>query len=451
MNRAELKRILEFSYDTKRVFGFVRDGFDKTSLNKNLKKIAALGDGLLENDTRLSEEETRRLIKRLKKSWEGGSSSKDIELTMLESMSIGFGMEKDTTHGFAHFLQSVVEHNWTPASLKGFLISTMVHWYDFMPKVKESNIRFIVKHAKDSNEQFVGILPYIANDGPGKLASCLKDQNQSVVWAPLTLMVPSTRINYPYFCSTIVAFFQDVKKNDYDELREVLFQHNQTRTDKTLIPILINKSSSSDKELLDIAYKRIGDPFDDAKWAPFDGATANEIKALKKAQRTALSWILQEVIRMFFNVLCTDPDRRRFWSRQVHKINDFTVFGSHYNRQLVLQNIKSPNVVKHYKTVDSSVDNCALAMFFDEYVVIEFTDVGALYAYRLDGTNYREAFKFSYNLRKIDDLKTPTLPMLYDSKCHYSEPEGKLYHRGDWQRRMTYWMDRYIKIKKDSY
>ena len=32
MNRAELKRILEFSYDTKRVFGFVRDGFDKTSL-----------------------------------------------------------------------------------------------------------------------------------------------------------------------------------------------------------------------------------------------------------------------------------------------------------------------------------------------------------------------------------------------------------------------------------
>jgi len=450
MNRAELKKILGFGYDTERVFGFVRDGFDKTTLNKNLKKLATIGDGYLGNDMRLSEEETRRLIKRLLKSWHDGIPPEEIQLSMIESMSVGFGMEKETTLDFATYLHSTVDNNWAPGTLKGFLISTMMHWYDYAPEVKDANIQFINKHAGDSNEQFVGILPFIASDGPVKLASHLKKQNQTIIWAPPTLMVPSSRINYPYFSATIVSFFQNAKKQDYDELRETLLQHNQTRTDKTLIPILINKASSSDKELLDIAYKRIGDPFDDAKWAPFDGATKSEIKALKQAQRTALSWILQEVIRMFFDVLCRDSERKKFWSRQAHKIKDFTVFGSYFNRQLVLQSIKAPNVIKHYKTVDSSMDNCALAMFFDEYVVVEFTDVGALYAYRLDGENYRQAFKYSYNLSKVDDLKIPTLPMLYDSRTGHSEREGKLYHRGDWQRRMSYWLGRHIIIRDDE-
>lgn len=450
MNRSELKKILGFGYDTERVFGFVRDGFDKTTFNKNLKRLAGLGDSLLESKTRLSEEETKKLIIKLHKLWEEGHNPKQTELTMLESVSVGFGMEKDTELGFAKFLQETVENNWASGCLKGFLVSTLMHWFDFIPAVKDANVRFITKHAKDENGQIAEILPFLANDGPSKLASFLKKQNQSIIWAPPTVLVPNTRLNYPYFSGTVVSYFRDVKKKDYDDLREALGYHNQTRTDKTLLPILINNASSSDKELLDLAYKRIGDPFDDAKWAPFDGANAIEVKALRQAQRTALSWILQEVIRMFFDVLCTDPDRRRFWSRQAHKIKDFTVFGSHYNRQLVLQSIKAPNVLKHYKTVDSTMDNCALAMFFDEYVIVEFTDVGALYAYRLDGANYKQAFKYSYNLNKVDDLKIPTLPMLYDPKYHYSEPEGKMYHRGDWQRRMTYWMGRHIKIKEDE-
>ena len=210
------------------------------------------------------------------------------------------------------------------------------------------------------------------------------------------------------------------------------------------MPALIKKERQFNKSLLDIASKRIGDPFDEAKWAAFDGATIEQRKALQQARRVLLGWIMQEIIRSFFEVLCHDQERKNFWSKHAHQISNFTVFGSLWSRQQVLGYLPAQTVLKHFNTVESTVDNCALAMYVGDYVIIEFTQVGALYAYRVDGSNYRQAFRHARNLSKIDDLKIPTISLLYDLEYSRFAREGKMDHRGSWAWRMDRWIDHQV-------
>ena len=131
-------------------------------------------------------------------------------------------------------------------------------------------------------------------------------------------------------------------------------------------------------------------------------------------------------------------------------MSDFTVFGSFYSKQLALKSLPSQNVNRHFRTVDSSMDNCALAMFMGEYVVIEFTQVGALYAYKRNSNNYRTAFRYANSLSKVDDLKVSGLPMLYDLDYHRFAVEGKMNHQGSWSYRMNNWISRQVKEIEDG-
>ena len=453
MDRSDIKKLLGFGFKEDRVFGFAKAGFNAEKFNKNLEILKGIGDKMLEVKDCLSDDEIRKLINRLHKSWKDGIDPDSIDLTLLEAKSVGYGLTEKTESEFLHYLTKVVERdgNWTPSSLKGFLHSDLHHWYDFKPGVREGIGLLILNHAdKDASELSV-LIPLIDTDGPAKLGAYLRKKKLSWQWAPPTVLMPTTRINYPYFGDTLLTYFKDVQKGEYDELLSALNLHNQTRTDKILLPQLILKAGKFNKNLLDITTKRIGDPFDESWWAPFDGATAEQKKNLRLARKTLLGWIMQEVIRMFFEVLCNDKDRKDFWSKQAHKVSDFTVFGSYYSKQLALKSLPPQNVNKHFRTVDSSMDNCALAMYIGEYVVIEFTQVGALYAYKKDGKNYRQAFKYANSLSKVDDLKISGMPMLFDLEYYHFAPEGKMDHRGiGWKSRMERWMAHSIHLIEDD-
>ena len=71
-----------------------------------------------------------------------------------------------------------------------------------------------------------------------------------------------------------------------------------------------------------------------------------------------------------------------------------------FSRQQVLKYLPAQTVNRHFRTVDSNVDNCALAMFMGDYVVVEFTQTGALYAYKVGSSYYREAFQSIGSLSK---------------------------------------------------
>ena len=83
-------------------------------------------------------------------------------------------------------------------------------------------------------------------------------------------------------------------------------------------------------------------------------------------------------------------------------------------------------------------------MYIGEYAIVEFTQVGALYAYKVGGYNYQRAFRLMNNLDKIDDLKIPSMPMLYDLDYSRFAKEGKMNHQGYWSNRMDKWLDHYV-------
>lgn len=452
MDRSDLKKLLGFGYNEDRVFGFVNAGFNEEKFNENLDILKGIGDRMLEVRDALSDDEIKKLINHLHKLWKEGEEPESIDLTLLEARSLGYGLTEKTEIDFVYFLIKTEEKdgNWTPSCLKGFLHSLLRHWYEFSPDVREAIKQLVLSHSDKDAKEIAVIAPFIDNDGPAKLGAYLRKTKQSWQWAPPIVLMPTTRINYPYFSDTIQTYFNDVPQGEYDELISALNLHNQMRTDKILLPKLILEAEDFDKNLLDVAMKRIGDPFDETKWAPFDDASEEQKKNLQQARKILLNWVMQEVIRLFFEVLCQDKDRKNFWSKQAHKLSNFRVYGSIFSRQQVLKYLPAQTVNRHFRTVDSNVDNCALAMFMGDYVVVEFTQTGALYAYKVGSSYYREAFQSIGSLSKIDDLKVTRMPMLYDLDYMRFAPEGRMTHQGlYWQWRMEKWIDRQIKIKNE--
>jgi len=449
-----LKKTLGFGYDEKRVFGFADAGYNADKLNANIEKLTAISNDMMEVKDILREDEIRKLLEWLHRSWKRGVPVEEIELSLLEAKSIGYGLTKETEVDFVYFLHGIEERetNWTPSCLKGFLHSTLAHWFDFQPGVREANAAFIRRHVQKDARDLLSIVPFIEEDGPYKLGQIIRKRNQSYRMAPLEVLMPTTRINYPYFGDTLLAFFSNISKEEYDGLKSALDLHNQSRTDKVLLPRLILLAKSYDRNLLGIATKRIGDPFDESKWAPFEGATAEQKKGLVMARRRLLSWVVQEVVRIFFEVFCHDKERKDFWAKHAHQVSNFYIFGSYESRNIALGRLPFQNVQRHFRTVESSVDNCALAMYIGEYVIVEFTQVGALYAYKVGGQNYQRAFRRMNNLEKIDDLKITSIPMLYDLDYSRFAKEGKMNHQGYWISRMDRWIDHQVKpnMNEDS-
>lgn len=446
MDRTQVKKLLDFRFKPDRVFGFANAGFNRANYDKNIERLTEISDAMYGVRDILPEEEIGLLIKRLHELWKNGVPSKEVKVSLLEARSVGFGLEVATEPEFVVFLHKTLERpgNWTPSCLKGFLHSTLRLWSQIDPAVREANSAFISRHSKSLDGEIAAVAPYISADGPTRLGLAASKQKKSYLGMTSAVLMPASRLNYTYFGDALIAYFQDLEERTLDDLRSALNLHNQSRTDKVLLPMLIVKARDFNKELLDIATKRIGDPFDEPKWAPFEGATSKQKEELIRARRILLGWIMQEIIRAFFDVLCNDRERKNFWIQHAHQVTDFSVFGSNWSKQMVMGRLPSQSVIKHFKTVDSTVDNCALAMYIGEYVIIEFTQVGALYAYKVGGKNYRQAFRHSDHLTKIDDLKVPNLSLLYDLDYHRFAREGKMDHRGSWAYRMNNWIDHQV-------
>ena len=109
MDRTKVKNLLNFNFNRDRVFGFADAGFNREIFDKNLARLSEIGNSMVEVRDFLTEEEIRRLVLRLHKLWTTGADTSGIELSLLESRSIGYGLDKSTEPSFVYFLQRVLE------------------------------------------------------------------------------------------------------------------------------------------------------------------------------------------------------------------------------------------------------------------------------------------------------------------------------------------------------
>ena len=441
MNRNELKKYLGFNYSEERIFGFGKAEFNRAKYDECLEKLSAISS----NDSceiRLTDNEIRELIERLKLCWKEKKSVSEVELNPLETLSVGYGIGPGLKEDFIEYLNQVIALQTLQGRKRGYLYSLLLYWFDFSKRQRDILINFI-NSASDSSVPST-TAQYLSDSGASKLGKELQRSHIPLSMAPAALSFSGARLSFPYFSDAVISYYKDSNNIDYNQVAIDLDVHNNQRTDKILIPNLIVSSRTQDNQLLNLTINRIGDPFDDEKWGAFDGASSSEVKLLRKAQQIALSWIMSRVIKSFFDVLCKDSKRREFWLKNVTKIRDFKVYGSYNSKMQLVRNSQIDMISKHYRSISSSSDNCALVMYFDNFVIIEFTEVGALYAYKRDGKLYRQVFKYASSISKVDDLKVPYLGRLYDQESHHYEPEGKMDHRGDWERRMNFWLDRFL-------
>ena len=452
-----IEEILGFYFTAKRFKGLGQTPVDGRVLDNNVKKIRntieTLDDiGIITDNINKDE-----VLKRIAKDYNDGKNPIEVSYNRKELKCLSYNIGNNSDFGFVNYCLDLLKQSWSDSFLRGLLHSLLVHWTRFDDGVRQLVCKFFTEKILLSTSRYSAglkpILKYLDSGGAYKLGNMIKYDKKDVHAVCQVFGLSTNRITYSYFSDAIVAYYETIEENQFQELKDVLKQHNNTRTSKVVVSKMIlnyQNNTPYHQQLLEFAVNMIGDPTLPSKWAPFKNATREEERNLEKARRVLLRLFAERAIDTFFKYLCTDERRRKFWKRYSNKIKNFVVYGSYESKSYITPYINYNFLTSHYKEVASNSSTCGLVMYLGNYAIIEFSDTGALYAYWKDDKWYKQVFSETNRINKMDDLKLSFLPNLVSTDSDYWTygSEGRLIHSGHWERRMGAWLER--KIKKDD-
>jgi hypothetical protein len=307
------------------------------------------------------------------------------------------------------------------------------------------------KRIKESgSEKYTSLLPYLTVNGGYQLGYSISGSKKDVTTCCETFRISRNRITYTYFSDVLAGYFENIKGIDIISVERILTLHNNSYTDKRVISrLLVNawKNKNIPPDLYDLAIKRIGDPSIGSKWAVPESATREERNMIEEAKRIMLLAISSKVIHVFFNSLCQDKNRLKFWLEHIDYIEDFMVYGSEVSRSSISYKLDSRVLNRYFKVVNSRNENCALVLFTADYALVEFSHSGALYAYKKNSQVYNLTVNRRIGINKVDDLKLGFMLNLVDiddGLMHMNE-EGRMVHIGNWPYRLDRWFRKMIR------
>ena len=354
-------------------------------------------------------------------------------------------------YAYNKYVIAVFKSNWSASFISGLIHSILYSWIEFDEEERKLLVDFLTGQITSCKSYTADViknaLPYLSFNGAYKLGHRIKKQGQSIFECCQVFCLPRNRFVYSYFSDVIAGYYGDNPSVDIEELKRVLTSHNNIAATKKVLPLVIityDRKKQVSKDLVRTAVEMIGDPFIQSKWATFKGANREDEHNLQKARQILVREISAEFINVFFKTLADDPRRLDFWLNRTKYISDFRVFGSTYSRSLLGGKVELNILNKHYSTTTSNQDTCALVMVINDYAIIEFTDVGALYVYKNTSYMYKSIMADRCKVDKMDDLKIPLMGKLVDDVAGntYYYPEGKMVHIGNWERRMGNWLNR---------
>ena len=445
--------LLGFSFDPDTFAESIKNGLSGSVLRSNIARIDQCKDNLLGGGPSFDDVDLEEFRSYLRSCFMAKVPVSDVSAEKRQLRALSYALEAEVVYEFIRFELQVMETNWSATYLRGLLHSLLHHWMDLNMDSRVAISNFLIdalrKAESKSARRMRDMAAYINEQGPFRLGEFLRGSSLPLKDALSIFDLPSDRISYTYFSDCIAAYYTNADSSVYHEIRTILKEHNNVRTTKKLIPLMVLSEAERrrlGKELTDFAVSMIGDPSIESNWAPFKGATEQEATNLEMAREAVLAALSAAVINIFFNTLCDDTKRRDFWLKHTNKIKDFRVYGSSYSRQLMASAVDAQVLRRHFITIPSNSNTCALVMFIGNYAIIEFTDVGALYVYMKGSRLYNLTVGQTAKVENVGDLKVSSLVNLVDDEGYLStlRDEGRMVHIGHWDSRMTRWLNNKI-------
>lgn len=449
-----IDNILGFHFDAGAFAGTAKGSLSDTVVKMNIQKVKDCTGSMLDGGDLLPEADLREFYEYLRACFDAKVPPEDVTASRQQLRSLSYAMEPKDIYEFVRYILKVMQCNWSATYLRGLLHSLLHHWETLNLDTRVAVSGFLVDMIREASSRasrrMNDMAAYLNELGPARLGEFLKSNGRPFDEALSIFDLSDRRISYTFFCECIVAYYTGANASMYGEIRNVLARHNNVRTTKSLVPCMILAEAEKrtlSKNLVDFAISMIGDPSIESAWAPFEGATETQAKNLERAREVVLAALSAAVINIFFEKLCNDGKRKRFWLKHTKKIKDFKVYGSSYSRQIMASEVSRNVLGRHFVTIPSKANTCALVMYMGDYAIIEFTDVGALYVYRKDSDSYGKVFGRGTHIESMDDLKLSYLSNLVDTDSYYASysEEGRMVHIGHWDTRMSNWLKAKIK------
>ena len=384
--------------------------------------------------------------------------------TMRELRIVSYYMMKlqDDEVAFDYAL-SLLDKGWRNIFFNGLVFYLMNSWCLIKPELRRKTSQLVIKKLqeyKDNNRRYL-LLKNHANmfedAGPQRLAYLLTSQNKDVKEAPLVLGSKSSAISQSYFSDVIVKYCERHPINE-DDLEELFEVHDQKRTKQLLFSHLVMKADESgdaveQTQLSKFINRTLGDVTLASTWAPFLGATAEEAQRLKRAMQQVNLWFTRRIIETFFEVCVQDKERKKFWLDYVQYVRGFKIVGSTMTKRLLQNDTRVSNMFqRHFIETNSTYSQtAALVLCIKDYVLIEFSDTGSVYAYKQNNNQVQFLRRGTRYMTSTNDLKDTSLDNLVENDNWYGttyNDEGRLTHRGYWQDRLKMWLR--IKVMSSS-
>ena len=354
----------------------------------------------------------------------------------------------------------ILETNWRDMFFNGLSFYCLDSWNMIDPELRSLTCDLLSKQLKQyngSNKKYM-VMKNHANlfdeAGPLRLCALLSQKKQDVKNAPAYFSNKLSTISQSYYSDVIVNFISSNKIIDFDYIESVLNAHKYDRTKKLIFADLVlrvNETGDDVKsnKLYKYANRNLGDITLGATWAPFAGATEKQAQQLKKAKQHVNLWFSQKIIETFFEVCVQDRDRKDFWLKYVEYVSSFKIVGSTTTKRILQgDNRVSGIFLPHFIETDSfASQTSALVLFIKNKMIVEFSDTGALYVYNQDHEKVKMVTGKKRYIPSTADLKITSMGSLIDiSDWYYNTyyEEGRMTHRGNWQGRLSGWLQQKV-------
>lgn len=364
-----------------------------------------------------------------------------------------------------NFAVRLLDNNWRELFINGLVFYVLNSWNqirgDYKAIVCELLQRRLIEYSGNIKRyQALGNhADYFEENGPIRLAALLNQRNETLENAPIILGYKPSTISWSFYSDVIIKNVLTKGISNESEVETILNKHNLDRTRKLVFANLIikaekNASSEEQMRLGRFASRIIGDVSLASTWAPFTGATSEDVYKLRRAKELVNLWYSRIIIEVFFEVCCQDKSRQKFWLKYVNDVEDFRVAGSTMVRNNLRNDPRSRDMYTRFFVETSSevAQTSALILCIKDKVFVEFSDTGALHIYKHGRSQLKSIQQGRKYIDKVEDLKTKDIPLLVETNggYYYLNEEGRLHHRGEWEGRLRRWMEHYMSSSNTS-